>query len=97
MADGATQAAVSNRPSPPPGEFAERKRKWLEISDISEAQFDAQMVANRERQKNVPPPGVVAPDFELDILDRDRQRTGETVKLSDLRGKPTGLIFGSYT
>ncbi len=97
MADGATQAAVSHRPSPPPGDLAERKRQWLKISAISEEQFDAQMVANRERQKNVPPPAVVAPDFELDILDRDRKRTGETVKLSDMRGKPTGLIFGSYT
>ena len=41
MADGATQAAVSHRPSPPPGDLAERKRKWLEISAISEEQFDA--------------------------------------------------------
>ncbi|MEE9149776.1 MAG: hypothetical protein V3U27_20565 [Candidatus Tectomicrobia bacterium] len=97
MADGATQATVSHRPSPPPGDLAERKRKWLEISAISEEQFDAQMAASQARQKDVPQPGVVAPDFELDVLDRDRKRTGETVKLSDLRGKPTGLIFGSYT
>lgn len=97
MADGATQAAASNRPAPPPGDFAERKRKWLEISDISEGQFDAQMAAARERQKDVPQPGTIAADFELDVLDRDRKRTGETVKLANLRGKPTGLIFGSYT
>jgi len=31
------------------------------------------------------------------VLDPDRQRTGETVKLSNLRGKPVALMFGSYT
>ena len=50
-----------------------------------------------KRQARVPQPGDDAPDFEIDVLDRDRQRTGETVQLSALRGKPVALMFGSYT
>jgi len=49
------------------------------------------------RQEKVPQPGDEAPDFKIDVLDRDRQRTGETVQLSALRGKPVALMFGSYT
>ncbi|MBT3917612.1 MAG: hypothetical protein HN731_19275 [Rhodospirillaceae bacterium] len=75
----------------------ERKQSWLEISVISEEQFDAMREHQAERQSDVPQPGDDAPDFEIDVLDRDRQRTGETVQLSALRGKPVALMFGSYT
>ncbi len=76
---------------------ADRKKIWLQIADISEAEFDAIFVENKARQVNVPALGSKAPDFELDILDKENGRTGDKVKLSDLRGKPVGLIFGSYT
>jgi hypothetical protein len=49
------------------------------------------------RQVRVPQPGTTAPDFALDIVSRERKRTGRTVRLSALRGRPVGLIFGSYT
>src|SRR5947208_2015501 len=75
----------------------ERKRMWLSISDITEAQFDALQAAQQARQAKVPQPGVVAPDFELDLVTRDRKPTGETIRLSALRGQPVGLVFGSYT
>ncbi len=75
----------------------ERKKIWLDISDISEAEFDAHMAFQRARQADVPRPGDVAPDFELELIDRDRRRTGETVRLGALHGKPVALIFGSYT
>jgi len=75
----------------------ERKKLWLSISDITEAQLDAHFAAQAARQTRVPQPGSDAPDFELDVLTRERQRTGERVRLSSLRGKPVGLIFGSYT
>lgn len=45
------------------------------------------------RNAQAPEVGDPAPDFELALLDGD----GATVRLSDLRGKPAGLIFGSYT
>jgi len=41
--------------------------------------------------------GDEAPEFELELLSATGQRTGDTVTLSSLRGKPAGLIFGSYT
>jgi hypothetical protein len=75
----------------------ERKKSWIEISVISEEQFDAMREEQAVRQAQVPQPGDDAPDFEIDVLDRDHQRTGETVKLSSLRGKPVALMFGSYT
>ena len=50
-----------------------------------------------ERDKHAPQVGDVAPDFELELLDATGQRTADRVTLSSLRGKPVGLIFGSYT
>ena len=75
----------------------ERKKLWLSISDITEAEFDALQAREKDRQVKVPQAGTPAPDFEIDVLGRDRGRTGERVKLLALRGKPVGLIFGSYT
>jgi hypothetical protein len=45
------------------------------------------------REDGAPQVGAVAPDFDLAVLDGD----GARVRLSDLRGRPVGLIFGSYT
>ena len=75
----------------------DRRKLWLSISDITEAQFDALQEREKSRQKLVPQPGAMAPDFEIDMLLRDRKRTGDKVRLSSLRGKPVGLVFGSYT
>ncbi|HEY4775350.1 MAG TPA: hypothetical protein VIH40_11075 [Xanthobacteraceae bacterium] len=55
------------------------------------------MAEERAREAFVPKVGSQAPDFAADVLDRDRKRTGEQVRLSDLRGTPVGLVFGSYT
>jgi len=75
-----------------------RKKLYLSISpNLAPEGFDAIMADIRDRQSRVPPVGSPAPDFELDVLDRRRKRTGETVRLSDLRGRPVGLMFGSYT
>ena len=70
---------------------------WLEISDISEMQFKAHMATESAREADVPQIGAAAPDFVADVLGPNRQRTGEQVRLSELRGKPVGIIFGSYT
>lgn len=74
-----------------------RKKIWLEISDITEEEFDGLMAHQNARQADVPQPGTRAPDFEIDVLDRARRRTGETVRLSSLHGRPVALAFGSYT
>ena len=46
-----------------------------------------------QRSGKAPQVGDAAPDFDLALLDGD----GARVRLSGLRGKPVGLIFGSYT
>lgn len=76
----------------------ERRQMWIEISPgITAEEFDAMQAHIRERQARVPTVGEEAPDFEIDVLDRQRKRTGETARLSALRGKPVALLFGSYT
>jgi len=77
--------------------MAEKRQVWLEISDISEAQFEAHMTTQKAREADVPKVGAPAPDFTADILGPNRQRTGGQISLSSLRGKPVGLVFGSYT
>ncbi len=78
-------------------DMAQRRKVWLDISDISEAEFEAHMAEEKAREAIVPKVGTMAPDFVADVLGRDRRRTSETVTLSALRGKPVGLVFGSYT
>ena len=78
-------------------DMAARRKVWLEISDITEAEFEAHMAEEKAREAIVPKVGSAAPDFVADVLDRHRKRTGEQVRLSDLRGMPVGIIFGSYT
>jgi hypothetical protein len=75
----------------------QRRRVWIDISDITEEEFDAYMDAQKAREAVVPRVGREAPDFVADVLGPNRQRTGEQVKLSALRGGPVGLIFGSFT
>ncbi len=50
-----------------------------------------------EREKLAPPVGSEAPDFHLQRLDEEGKPTGERVSLSAQRGRPVGLVFGSYT
>ncbi len=49
--------------------------------------------AMARREEHAPKVGEEAPEFELPVLHCD----GKTVRLSELRGKPVALIFGSYT
>ncbi len=49
--------------------------------------------AMARREERAPKVGEEAPEFELSVLHGE----GATARLSDLRGKPVALIFGSYT
>ncbi len=49
--------------------------------------------AMARREERAPMVGDEAPEFELPVLDGK----GATMRLSELRGKPVALIFGSYT
>ena len=76
---------------------AQRRKLWLEISDITPAELEAHMAEEESREARVPQPGQMAPDFTADVLDRDKKLTGETFSLSALRGRPVALVFGSFT
>ncbi|MDC0033366.1 hypothetical protein OAJ57_02235 [Alphaproteobacteria bacterium] len=77
--------------------FLEKKKIWLDISNMSEDEFDAMMAYQKARQSAALKVGDEAPDFRIERLDRSKKRTGEFVKLSYLRGRPVALAFGSYT
>lgn len=77
--------------------FAEKKQVWLDISDMTEAEFDAMMAEEKSRETLVPQVGDMAPDFTAERLGAGRSRTGEFVTLSKLKGRPVALAFGSYT
>jgi len=68
--------------------------KQMNISKEDFAKIREQMI---EREKRVPAVGTAAPDFEIERLSPKGERTGKTLRLSSLRGRPVGLIFGSYT
>ena len=74
-----------------------RRKIWINLSGMTEGNFEQMFADQKLRQARVPAVGQPAPDFEAELLYRDRKRSGETVKLSDLRGKPVALVFGSYT
>ena len=77
--------------------YPEKRKVWIDISDLTEEEFDAKMAWQKARREKVPGVGDEAPAFTLDVLDPEKGRTGETVSLESLRGKPVALIFGSYT
>ncbi len=54
-------------------------------------------LARIERDKDSPRIGDEAPEFELERLSPAGMRTGDRLRLSALRGRPVGLIFGSFT
>jgi hypothetical protein len=49
------------------------------------------------REARAPAVGAVAPEFTGELLSPTGQRTGKSVRLSDYRGRPVALLFGSYT
>ena len=48
-----------------------------------------------DRDANTPALGDLAPDFEIERLSPEGQRTGETFRLSENRGRPVAMVFGS--
>lgn len=64
---------------------------------ISREEYDRLQALKLERESRIAPVGAMASDFELELLSPKGDRTGETVRLSSLRGRPVALAFGSYT
>lgn len=50
-----------------------------------------------ERERLAPRVGAPAPDFSVERLSKDGKRSGENFQLSQTKGRPVALIFGSYT
>ena len=71
-------------------------QEWEDLG-FTRAQFENRWRARLERDKRSPEVGSGAPDFELELLSHEGNRTNKLFKLSSLVGNPIGLIFGSYT
>ncbi|MBT3549793.1 MAG: hypothetical protein HOO19_19440 [Rhodospirillaceae bacterium] len=93
---------MPDTPQPAPTAGAKKTREqmreeWIALSDMTADEFDALQATYQARATGMPMPGEDAPGFTVDIMDQGQKRTGESKSLSDFRGKPVGLIFGSYT
>jgi hypothetical protein len=67
---------------------------WLSRDDYNFEHFRVKHLRSDLQatlEKRGVPPGAVAPDFELPRV------SGAALRLSELRGKPTLLHFGSFT
>lgn len=65
--------------------------------NISQEEFEEVRRNMAERELHAPAVGTLAPDFELRRLAADGSLSQDLLRLSDLRGKPVALVFGSYT
>lgn len=50
-----------------------------------------------ERERLAPRVGSPAPNFSVERLSKDGKRSGKYFQLSQAKGRPVALIFGSYT
>lgn len=80
-------------PAPSERDMADKLKEW----GISQEEFDRLQALRLDRESRIAPVGATAPDFELELLPVRGDRSGKTVRLSSLRGKPVALAFGSYT
>ena len=77
--------------------LARVSEKELKVRGMTRDELRKHMERRVLRDQKSPQVGDDAPEFELELLSPQGKRSGESVKLSSFRGKPLGLIFGSYT
>ncbi len=70
--------------------------QWKQMGTTRE-RLEESLKKMQEREKNAPVVGDQAPGFELKRLSSSGKITNDRVRLSELRGKPVALLFGSYT
>jgi hypothetical protein len=75
----------------------QRKAITLEVSNLTSEEYDRLVHERRNRTVQPPPVGADAPDFTVEKLNADGSRSGDGVRLSDFKGQPVALAFGSYT
>ncbi len=69
---------------------------WEQMN-ITKERFAEVMAMMEERERTAPPVGSLAPDFALRRVLPDRRLSSERIRLSELRGRPSALVFGSFT
>ena len=87
------ESVVADMPIRSEGDIEKNLKEW----NISRKEYDRLQAVKLERESRVAPVGAMAPDFELEQLSPEGDRTGETTRLSSFRGRPVALAFGSYT
>ncbi len=70
--------------------------RWARMG-LSEVEYREMRAGKMAREEQAPEVGAIAPDIKAERLSQDRTRTGEMYRLSQSRGEPVALIFGSYT
>ena len=70
--------------------------RWAQMRMTPE-EYTAMRAERLAREAAAPKVGDMAPDFELERLSPEGWRTGRRFRLSSNRGRPVGLVFGSYT
>ncbi|MDP6346663.1 MAG: hypothetical protein QF578_18445 [Alphaproteobacteria bacterium] len=69
---------------------------WSKMRMTPEA-YTAMRDERLRREAAAPAVGDPAPDFHLERLSPEGRRTGQMFRLSEGRGRPIALVFGSYT
>ena len=80
-----------------PPQIAKLTDEELKKRGMTREGFTKRWIERLRLDESSPQVGEPVPDFELELLTPAGKRTGELFKLSSARGKPVGLIFGSYT
>ena len=78
-------------------DFDKVKPEQWEKMGITKEQFLVRREKARLREEAAPKVGEQAPDFNLKRMSPEGGLTERRIRLSDLRGQPVALVFGSYT
>ncbi len=76
------------------GDLLNRGQAEMNFTNIEMAKYLADKF---KWGRGAPKVGDEAPDFEVERLTPQGERTGQTFRLSSARGKPIALVMGSYT
>ena len=71
--------------------------KYLANMTVPKQLIEKLQAESQPIEAGAPKAGNAAPDFEAERLSSSGQRSGEQLRLSDFRGRPIALQFGSYT
>jgi hypothetical protein len=72
------------------------EERWASMM-LTREQYSAMVHDRAERDRTAPKVGERAPDFVARRLSPEGKLTGESFQLASGRGRPIGLVFGSYT